>query len=111
MALPQRYTAEKLEIAERMITRIVESLDPERILLFGSVARREAREASDIDLVVVKSDRRSFKERMDYLYNQIEREEETDMFWYTPEELAEMAPSSSFVRRLLREAVTLYERE
>ena len=48
---------------------------------------------------------------MDYLYTRIDREDEIDMFWYTPQELVRMAPSNSFIRQVLREGETLYERE
>jgi hypothetical protein len=53
----------------------------------------------------------SFKQRMNFLYTEIERHDEVDMLWYTPDELAKMRGRSSFVRQALKEAVTLYERE
>ena len=37
-----------------IIRRIVEVAKPERIVLFGSAARGEAKEESDIDLLVIK---------------------------------------------------------
>ena len=36
-----------------IVDRLVEALHPERVYLFGSRAREEAREASDIDILVV----------------------------------------------------------
>lgn len=39
-----------------MVRRIVERFDPERIILFGSHARGEATEDSDVDLLVVLKD-------------------------------------------------------
>ena len=39
-----------------MVRRIVERFDPERIVLFGSHARGEATEHSDVDLLVVLKD-------------------------------------------------------
>ena len=38
-----------------MVERIVSGFDPERIILFGSLARGDARPDSDIDLLVVLS--------------------------------------------------------
>jgi predicted nucleotidyltransferase len=38
---------------EEMVRRIAEGFSPERIILFGSHARGEAREDSDIDLLVL----------------------------------------------------------
>ena len=105
------YTEEKRRIAEAMADRIASQVNPERILLFGSVARGDARETSDVDLIVVEESDLTFKQRMNFLYSEIERHEDVDMFWYTPRELEKMQPQSSFVRRALEEAVVLYERE
>ena len=41
------------ELIDRMVRRIVEQFDPERIILFGSHARGEADTDSDVDLLVV----------------------------------------------------------
>ena len=105
------YTEEKRRIAEAMADRIASQVNPERILLFGSVARGEARETSDVDLIVVEESDLTFKQRMNFLYSEIERHDEVDMFWYTPEELETMRKTSSFVRRAIEEGVVLYERE
>jgi len=43
---------EKKEIRQ-MVSRIVSRFDPERIILFGSHARGDARPDSDVDLLVV----------------------------------------------------------
>jgi predicted nucleotidyltransferase len=103
------YTAEKRRIAERTATEILRLLSPDRILLFGSVARGEAREMSDIDLLIIGNSKKTFKERMNTLYSDIERDEEVDMLWYTPSEIERMRQSSSFLRSALKEAITLYE--
>ena len=104
------YTREKRLLAERISRDMVSRLNPQRILLFGSVAREEARETSDVDLIAIAESEMSFKERMNYLYSEIERHEDIDMLWYTPEELERMKKTSSFVRHALEEGVLLYER-
>jgi len=42
------------EVLERMVEAIVREVDPEEIWLFGSRARGEAREHSDVDLLVIE---------------------------------------------------------
>ena len=42
------------ELIDRMAQRIVREVDPERIVLFGSWARGEATEQSDVDFLVVE---------------------------------------------------------
>ena len=40
----------------RMVQSIVDEVDPEQVILFGSRGRGEAREDSDIDLIVVEAE-------------------------------------------------------
>jgi len=42
------------EVLDRMVEAIVREVDPEEIWLFGSRARGEAREYSDVDLLVIE---------------------------------------------------------
>jgi uncharacterized protein len=49
------------EVIAEMVERIVQEVQPEQIYLFGSRARGEAREDSDVDLLVVE--REPFGER------------------------------------------------
>ena len=42
------------EVLKQMVDAIVREVDPERIVLFGSRARGEAREGSDFDLLIVE---------------------------------------------------------
>ena len=42
-------------LLERMVQVIVDEVDPEQVILFGSRARGDARTDSDVDLVVVES--------------------------------------------------------
>ena len=40
---------------ERLVSRIVDAVQPEKIILFGSAARGATRPGSDLDLLVIKS--------------------------------------------------------
>ena len=44
------------EVLDQMVRAIVEAVDPEQVILFGSRARGDVREESDVDLVVVESE-------------------------------------------------------
>ena len=51
----RRYMAVATEdVIAEMVERIVREVDPERVYLFGSRARGDAREDSDVDLLVVQ---------------------------------------------------------
>ena len=43
-------------ILDRMVQAIVDEVDPEQVILFGSRGRGDERESSDIDLIVVESE-------------------------------------------------------
>ena len=42
-------------LLERMVQAIVDEVDPEQVILFGSRARGDAAAGSDVDLIVVES--------------------------------------------------------
>ena len=56
MATRREYVTPDETVVATMVDRIVEGFDPERIVLFGSVARGEVRKYSDVDLLVVMPD-------------------------------------------------------
>jgi len=80
----------------------------EKILLFGSAARGEADEYSDIDLIVVKETEKSFVRRLvDAPLLPIP----ADIFVYTPAEFEQMKENENpFLTDALDKAVVLYER-
>ena len=42
------------DVLERLVETVVQTADPERVILFGSAARGELTDDSDIDILVVK---------------------------------------------------------
>ncbi len=53
--LMSKVTADVLEVVDDAVHRIIDVAQPEKIILFGSVARGNMSSHSDIDLLVVKS--------------------------------------------------------
>ena len=95
------------------VDRVVDSLmayGPEKIILFGSVARGDADEFSDIDLIIVKKTETRFIQRQVDATNLVPRDISVDIFVYTPEEFQKMIEDNSpFIERALAEGITLYE--
>ena len=86
--------------------------DAEQVVLYGSYARGDATDRSDVDLLIVaQSDLPRFK-RSRKLYTLIRPYPfAMDLRVYTPEEIEEGKRSRfSFVSRVLREGKTVYER-
>lgn len=97
------------DIKDRIIAAF-KPFDPEKIILFGSHARDESDEWSDIDLMVVYHTDKPFLERLTELYLAWNIPKAVDILAYTPEEFAGMCDESPFVQDSVREGVVLYEK-
>jgi len=70
-----------------IIQRLVERFDPEKIILFGSYARGDAREDSDIDLLLVAETDLPVRDRFPAVRRLLaDFPAAFDVFWKTPEE-------------------------
>jgi predicted nucleotidyltransferase len=91
---------------ERILNRLKKDPSVRKVLLFGSLARGDARDHSDVDLIVVKDTPMRFLDRLDEFYD--DAREAMDILVYTPQEFEEMK-ERPFVKRALREGKMLYE--
>ncbi len=97
---------------ESVAARLAEAAGAERVILFGSYARGDAGNDSNVDLMIVaKSDLPRFK-RSRSLYRAIRPYPfPMDLVVYTPEEVEQGSRSPlSFVATVLREGKTVYGR-
>lgn len=85
------------------LTRVVDNLrqryQPTCIILFGSLARGEVREGSDIDLCVIKETDRPFLERLCDARMAADAHEALDILVYTPGEWREMVRQGNYFVR------------
>jgi predicted nucleotidyltransferase len=100
------------QILHAMIERIEEIARPERVILFGSRARGEARSNSDYDLLVIAESDEPRYRRSAALYAALASVPvEADLLVYTPAEVEEWsAVPQAFVTTAIREGQVLYER-
>ena len=91
---------------ERILKRLKCDPSVRKVLLFGSLARGDARDHSDIDLIVVKDTTLRFLDRLDEFYD--DAREAMDILVYTPQEFEEMK-ERPFIKMALREGKMLYE--
>ena len=91
--------------------RIVEVVKPERIVLFGSRARGDAREDSDFDLLVIApSDEAQWKRTLPIYRALAGLRVPTDVVWFTQDEINEWRNvKSHFITTAMREGKVLYE--
>jgi predicted nucleotidyltransferase len=92
------------------LVQILQSYEPERIILFGSRARGEADEYSDYDLIVIKQTQRSFIERLQDMIPYLAAfDHPAQILVYTPEEFERMG-EIGLGWIVQQEGVVLYER-
>jgi predicted nucleotidyltransferase len=95
------------------IERIISCLtlyNPERIILFGSVARGDTDEYSDVDLIVIKNTDQRFVQRLIDVTRYLPRDITVDVLVYTPDEIKAMTEEGNpFIFKALAEGKVLYE--
>jgi len=94
---------------ERQIARIFAPVKPERVILFGSRARGDADERSDVDLIVVYRTERRFLDRLEELYRLWTLPIGVDILAYTPEEFARLLEESAFVADAAAQGTVIVE--
>ncbi len=94
-----------------IVLRIVNVIHPDKIVLFGSQARGEARPESDIDLLVIARSTEPRHRRSAPLYGALsDILAPMDILVYSPEEVDEWSQvRQAFVTTALREGKVLYE--
>ena len=102
-------------LLDRMVQAIVDEVDPEQVILFGSLARGDEHESSDIDLIVVEAEPfgpgRSRHKELVRLYHALAGfHVPADILVYSHEDVAYWRDSLNHVlARALREGRVLHE--
>jgi predicted nucleotidyltransferase len=99
---------------QERVAHIIASLaeyDPQRVIVFGSWARGDQDEYSDLDLMIIKETHERFLDRLEKVYDLVKPTFAMDVLVYTPQELAEMQERDNpFIEMVLKEGVVIYER-
>ena len=99
-------------VLDKIVRRLVEAIDPDRIILFGSRARGDARPDSDVDLLIIKDSDEPGYRRSQRAYRALsDLGIPKDIIWRTPAEIAEWSNVPVYVTtRALDEGKVLYEK-
>jgi predicted nucleotidyltransferase len=99
---------------QERVAQIIASLeeyDPQRVILFGSWARGDEDEYSDLDLLIIKETQERFLDRLEKVYDLVKPTFAMDVLVYTPQEFQEMRERDNpFVEMVLKEGVVIFER-
>ena len=95
---------------QSITTQLIEKYGPEKIILFGSVARAEYAQANDLDFLIIKQDVPFYGiDRMRELDELIERNIAADMLVYRPDEFEDRVRlGDPFIKTILKEGRVLY---
>ena len=98
------------ELVTGIVRRIVDAAQPEKVVLFGSRARGDARTDSDFDVLVIKhSDEPRYRRSIPLYVALADLPVEVEVMVYTPEEIEErrLVPQA-FITTAVREGITIY---
>lgn len=101
------------ELIDYVVAKIVDGIDPRRIILFGSHSRRQATASSDLDLLVVQDSGRSSRD----VRRQIERllwgrRFAVDLIVATPQQVDRNVADGNpfYTQHILADGKVLYDR-
>ncbi|MCS6950911.1 MAG: nucleotidyltransferase domain-containing protein [Armatimonadota bacterium] len=96
---------------QRWVQLLIEHENPQRILLFGSLATGNIEEWSDVDLVIIQETNLRFLDRTREMLRLLNPRVSVDILVYTPEEFERLLQERPFVRHEIWEkGKVLYER-
>lgn len=103
----------KSRTLKEILSRIVKTLSPDKVVLFGSAARGENRPESDLDLLIIKESNEPRYRRAIPVYQALcDIMIPMDIIVYTPSEVEEWSRvKQAFVTTALREGKVLYEKK
>ena len=98
-------------LVDRAVEAIVRAYQPQRIIVFGSFARGDTHERSDLDLIVVKDTEERFFRRIGRVRDACEGiDVDVQPLVYTQAELQQMLDQgNAFLETVLAEGVVAYE--
>ena len=116
MGLDTQTTTQRKEALEKELRRImgilIEKYQPEKIILFGSLATGRIHEWSDIDLLIIEETETKRLYRRAQALRGIKRNAPIDVIILTPNEVKFLSQEGSlFIKDILEKGSVLYERE
>jgi predicted nucleotidyltransferase len=95
-----------------LVLEELKSYAPEGVILFGSHARGDTHQGSDIDVLIIKETERKFLDRILDVYNTCRQSPQIEAIVYTPAEFEQkIREGCDFIQTVLEEGVVIYEKQ
>lgn len=99
------------EEIKRITQQIVKNYQPQKIILFGSAARGDFGQDSDVDMIIIKDTPECRVERIKNVLLAVDYNLPFEPLVYTPHELEKRKSlGDSFILEVLKQGKVLYER-
>jgi uncharacterized protein len=97
---------------DRYIKILIAKYNPEKVILFGSIASGNIHEWSDIDLVIIKKTDKPFLARTKDVFHLLKPRSGLDVLVYTPEEFNDLSRTRRFFQEeVISKGKVVYEAE
>lgn len=99
------------KLVDALVKAIARGYKPQKIILFGSFARGDYHQGSDLDLIIIKNTRVRFLDRMEEVWNFCTEDMVVQPIVYTEKEIVQMLKGgNSFLETALVEGKVVYEK-
>ncbi|MBI1929194.1 nucleotidyltransferase domain-containing protein [Candidatus Poribacteria bacterium] len=96
----------------QIVSAIIREYNPEKIILFGSLATGTTGEWSDIDLLVIKETDQKFFDRLNEIARKCDNQVGMDCLVYTPREYEQESAENPFFREeIVKKGRVIYEKQ
>lgn len=111
--MSDQLAAQRRALLEQELARYVKILaeeNPQKVIVFGSLATGNVKEWSDIDLLVINDTSLPYLQRLFKLQALLQPKVGTDLIYYTPQEFEKLCKERAFVREeILEKGKVVYE--
>lgn len=106
---PDEERRARLELELQRMTALFPRMGVKKAILFGSLARGDVAESSDIDLILIKDTTKKLSDRLEEALVTLDPRVSLDVLVYTPEEFEDLLETTPLLQDAVREGRVIYE--
>ncbi|MBE3519241.1 MAG: nucleotidyltransferase domain-containing protein [Firmicutes bacterium] len=106
---PDEERRARLELELQRMTALFPQMGVKKAILFGSLARGDVTESSDINLILIKDTTKKLSDRLEEALLTLDPRVSLDVLVYTPEEFEDLLETTPLLQDAVREGRVIYE--